>query len=145
MNRYYITIDGTGGSLAVEKHLYKYLRETYEGKLIYGPSIPLLLDLIRAEQSSYLKQHRGKEVNVSYFYNDLGRVGYIHAGSVTMRLHLVTGTADVNSEHACEMLAIVNRLIQLRGIAELDDITPALRDALYAWEQVNRIFAGKKD
>lgn len=87
MKRYFVQVYGAGCTLAVERHLFSFIREKYEYTLIPENFIPVLVEDIEREQRAYFLEHRGNSVQVSASPQGEGmHHRFVSAGDVNMTL-----------------------------------------------------------
>lgn len=90
MNQYFITLSSGCGNLAVEKHLYKYLR-LIEHSLINEDRIHCLCEALKGEQDKFFSEHRGKPVGISYAPNNFSNNYHVQVGTICVTLIRVRG------------------------------------------------------
>lgn len=72
MTKFFISGQGTGGTLAIEKFLNAYFHENYFYALVSEEKLPQIIDDLSAVQGRYFEIHKGKRVNIGFAtsYND---------------------------------------------------------------------------
>ena len=65
--KYYMTFFGAGPSLAVEKHLYGFIKDNFANCTVMSDAIEDIVDDIKDAQAEYFQTHRGKEVDIRSF------------------------------------------------------------------------------
>ena len=101
-NKYYISFNSSAGSRAVEKELYKYIRENYMDCLVSEEGINGIVTDLRNQQEEYLRLQRGAlpvRVELSrYSLND--RTCFIHVGQMCMTLIRIRKGIHLGKEDA---------------------------------------------
>ena len=84
MATYFINFSGTACSLAIEKEMYIYLRETFDGAITCEREIPMIVRQINERIKIWLEHHRGKRIECSAHRGGPGY--YINVGQLYMTL-----------------------------------------------------------
>lgn len=82
MKKYFIQFNGVGCTLAVEKHLYTFIREKYEHAIVPENFIPVLVQDLKREQDAYFLEHRGNPVNIESHASGVNGNHFLNAGNI---------------------------------------------------------------
>lgn len=82
MKKYFIQFNDTGCTLAIEKHLYSFIREKYDHTAIPENFIPVMVEDLKREQESYFLEHRGSRVSISSHASGVNGNYFVNAGNV---------------------------------------------------------------
>lgn len=92
MKRYFIRFECVGGNLAVEKHLYHFIKDNYADRIISKDAILSVVTAIEKERDAYLSLHlTAKPVTIHYHCAGVNDNFFISVGTMTMVLIYVRG------------------------------------------------------
>lgn len=89
--QYFFRFEGSAGTLAVEKHLYNYIREHFTDHLVDEAAIEGIIKNIENEQEKYFQTHRGQKVEIKLYGNNCTDGKFIHVGQMCAVMILVKG------------------------------------------------------
>ena len=79
--QYFVLFQCSAGSLAVEKHLWDYIRDNLAECLVPGYMFDEVVASLEKVQNDYFKTHRGQRVMISLYENFTGTY-FLSAGQV---------------------------------------------------------------
>lgn len=91
IKQYFIRFESSTGTLAVEKHLYCYIREHFADHLVDEDAVGRIVRNIESEQERYFETHRGQKVEIKVYGNGCTDRIFIHVGQMCITLVLVKG------------------------------------------------------
>lgn len=91
IKQYFIRFEGSAGTLAVEKHLYSYIRKNFADCLVDEDAVERIVKNIESEQEKYFQTHRGQKVEIRVYNNGCTDGKFIHVGQMCAVLVLVKG------------------------------------------------------
>lgn len=91
IKKYFIRFECSSGTLAVEKHLYNYVKKHFADYLVEQDAIPRIIKNIESEQDKYFQTHRGQRVEIKLYDNSCTDGKFIHIGQMCAVLILVKG------------------------------------------------------
>lgn len=86
MKKYFAQFNGTGCTLAIEKHLYSFIRDKYDHALVAENFVPVLVADLEREQREYFLEHRGNPVNIGYHPSGVNGNIFVNAGNICLTL-----------------------------------------------------------